>query len=89
MVSAEIPDQTQFPELCDTVMFSMLHRQCGTVNPNSSCMQDGKFTKRYPRQYTVEEISFNEDGYPLYRRRSNGFATVKGGHEFNNCDVVP
>ena len=31
-------------------------------------MQDGKCSKKYPRQFCDETIS-NEDGYPVYRRR--------------------
>jgi hypothetical protein len=66
----------------------MLPGPYGTIDPNSSSsyMQDGKCTKRYPRQYT-EETSFDKDGY-FYRQRSNGFGIVKGKYEFTNCDVV-
>ena len=43
--------------------------QCGLLNNNSSCMSDGKCTKRYPRDLLPETINEN-DGYPLYRLRS-------------------
>ena len=88
MVSAEIPDQTLFPDLHETVSSFMLHGPCGAINPNSSCMQDGRCTKRYPRQY-AEQTSIAGDGFPLYRRSSNGFTVIKGHHEFTNCDVMP
>jgi hypothetical protein len=88
MVSAEIPDQTLFPDLYKTVVSFMLHGPCGPTNPNSSCMQDGRCTKWYPRQYT-EKTSFDKEGFPLYQRSSTGFTVVRGRHEFCNCDVVP
>jgi hypothetical protein len=88
MVSAEIPDHTLFPDLYETIVSFMLHGPCGTISPKSSCMQDGKCTKRYPRQYTKQTL-FDENGFPLYQRSSNGFTVVKGRHEFTNADVVP
>ncbi|GFV42548.1 uncharacterized protein LOC104236095 [Trichonephila clavipes] len=47
----------------------MIHGPCGAFNNNSSCMSDGKCTKRYPREMVSDTITGN-DGYPLYRRRS-------------------
>ncbi|GFY08003.1 uncharacterized protein LOC104236095 [Trichonephila clavipes] len=47
----------------------MIHGPCGAFNNNSSCMSDGKCTKRYPRKLVSDTITGN-DGYPLYRRRS-------------------
>ncbi|GFX49106.1 hypothetical protein TNCV_3077241 [Trichonephila clavipes] len=47
----------------------MIHGPCGAFNNNSSCMSDGKCTKRYPRKLVSDTIPGN-DGYPLYRRRS-------------------
>ncbi|GFT93446.1 ATP-dependent DNA helicase [Trichonephila clavipes] len=47
----------------------MIHGSCGAFNNNSSCMSDGKCTKRYPRKLVFDTITGN-DAYPLYRRRS-------------------
>jgi hypothetical protein len=88
MVSAEIPDRTLFPDLYETVASFMLHGPCGTINPNYSCMRDGRCSKRYLRQYT-ERTAFDKHGFPLYQRSSDGFTVVNGRHEFSNCDVVP
>lgn len=69
VISAEILDKTIDPELFDVVVKNMIHGPCGTLNPNSPCMIDGKCCKRYPRALVAETITGN-DGYPLYRRRS-------------------
>ena len=60
IISAEIPNGDDDPLLHKIIISNMIHGPCGTFNPSSPCMKDGKCTKHYPR----------EDGYPLYRRRS-------------------
>ena len=47
----------------------MVHRPCGSINPNSPCMQDGHCSKMYPKQY-MAETQLGADSYPLYRRSS-------------------
>jgi hypothetical protein len=47
----------------------MIHGPCTSVNLNSSCVKDGKCTKRYPRQL-IHDTQTGDDDYPLYRRRS-------------------
>ncbi|GFV18973.1 helitron_like_N domain-containing protein [Trichonephila clavipes] len=47
----------------------MIHGPCDAFNNNSSCMSDGKCTKRYPRKLVSDTIT-DKDGYPLYHRRS-------------------
>lgn len=69
IICAEIPDSTIDPELFEIVTKNMVHGPCGALNIHSPCMNDGKCSKRYPRQLTSETITGN-DGYPQYRRRS-------------------
>ncbi|GFW51147.1 ATP-dependent DNA helicase [Trichonephila clavipes] len=69
IISAEIPDKHIDPNLFDVVTKKMIHGPCGAFNNNSSCMSDGKCTKRYPRKLVSDTITGN-DGYPLYHRRS-------------------
>ncbi|GFT66141.1 ATP-dependent DNA helicase [Trichonephila clavipes] len=47
IISAEIPDKHIDPNLFDVVTKNMIHGPCGAFNNNSSCMSDGKCTKRY------------------------------------------
>ena len=41
-ISAEIPDATTRPRLHTIVRRTMMHGCCGIMNPNCSCMVDGK-----------------------------------------------
>ncbi|GFR18213.1 helitron_like_N domain-containing protein [Trichonephila clavata] len=54
---------------CTILSQKMIHGPCGSLNNNSLCVSDGKCTKKYPRDLLAETITDN-DGYPLYRRRS-------------------
>eukprot|EP00959_Pyramimonas_sp_CCMP1952_P349976 7332712-Pyramimonas_sp.AAC.1 len=51
-------------------------------------MEDGRCTKRYPRDFQ-EETCMNVQGYPLYRRRAPSGTAVKNGHVIDARDVVP
>lgn len=77
IISAEIPDKDIDPELYDIVTTNMIHGPCGSINMHSPCMDNGKCTKRFPKDLISDTITGN-DGYPLYRRRS----TENGGHSF-------
>ena len=69
VICAEIPDPSVDPELHQIVMSNMVHGPCGCINPNSPCMQDGRCSKKYPKQY-IAETQLGADSYPLYRRSS-------------------
>ena len=69
VICAEIPDPSVDTELHQIVMSNMVHGPCGCINPNSPCMQDGRCSKKYPKQY-MAETQLGADSYPLYRRRS-------------------
>ncbi|XP_040210356.1 uncharacterized protein LOC120941146 [Rana temporaria] len=93
VISAELPDPREDPNLYTVVTKNMIHGPCGNINPNSPCMKDGKCSKRYPREL-IKETQTGDDGYPRYRRRApqdGGFtAKVKlHGIEIDNRWVVP
>ncbi|GFT42634.1 ATP-dependent DNA helicase [Trichonephila clavipes] len=46
----------------------MIYGPCGARNPESPCMQNGKCTKKYPREL-IRETVHSDKGYPLYRRK--------------------
>ncbi|XP_026476423.1 uncharacterized protein LOC113382080 [Ctenocephalides felis] len=69
VISAEIPNKNVDPNLHAIITKHMIHGPCGVFNDSSTCMIDGKCSKRYPRNLTAETITGN-DGYPLYRRQS-------------------
>ncbi|KAL0830677.1 hypothetical protein ABMA28_002814 [Loxostege sticticalis] len=68
VISAELPNPDSDPALYDIVKTNMIHGPCGTVNPNSPCMKDGRCTKRFPKSFVTETVT-GENGYPAYRRR--------------------
>ena len=70
VICVEIADPSVDPELHQIVMSNMVHGPCGCINPNSHCMQDGRCSKKYPKQY-ISEAQLGADSYPLYRRRSH------------------
>lgn len=67
-ISAEIPDPDKDKILNDIVVARMIHGQCGAINPSLLCMENGKYTKNYPRSFS-KDTETNDDGYPLYKHR--------------------
>ncbi|XP_039822604.1 uncharacterized protein LOC120684800 [Panicum virgatum] len=51
-------------------------------------MKDGKFSKRFPKSFQ-DQTTFDNDGFPIYRRRDTGVKARKGGVELDNRWVVP
>ena len=96
LISAEIPDPAEDPELYDLVRRHMMHGPCGADDPNCPCMnKEGKCSKSFPKPYSDETI-WTEDGFPKYRRRENGRHVVRdtsGPHRepvlLDNRFVVP
>ena len=68
VISAEIPPITS--SVRELVITQMMHGPCGSLNPNSPCMIDGKCDKNYPKDFSNETIVEDIDGYPKYCRRS-------------------
>ncbi|XP_062183399.1 uncharacterized protein LOC133887455 isoform X2 [Phragmites australis] len=87
-ISAELPDQILDPLGFSLVQEFMTHGPCGPSNPNSSCMKDGTCSKRYPKDFH-SETTFDQHGYPIYRRRNNGAKVWKHNVNLDNRWVVP
>lgn len=89
IVCAEIPDPLTEPQLYKTVTTCMNHGLCGPLNPNAKCMENGKCTKHYPKQFR-DVTSTENDGYPIYRRRNDGRSFISSRNEIiNNTHIVP
>uniref|UniRef100_A0A1I7T6R1 ATP-dependent DNA helicase n=1 Tax=Caenorhabditis tropicalis TaxID=1561998 RepID=A0A1I7T6R1_9PELO len=71
IISAEIPDRDEDPELYDLVTSMMMHRPCGAHNPKSPCMVDNKCSKGFGKPFR-ESTSSDNDGFALYKRSDNG-----------------
>ncbi|CAF4691815.1 unnamed protein product [Rotaria sp. Silwood1] len=88
IVCSEIPDTARFPQLYECVRRHMIHGPCGTLNPHSPCMEDGKCSKEFPKEFQNVTMA-NKDGYPRYRRRDNGITITIGKYEIDNRWIVP
>ncbi|KAK2449945.1 ATP-dependent DNA helicase RRM3 [Trifolium repens] len=66
----------------------MMHGPCGAGITNSPCYKDGKCSKYYPKKFQQTTI-VDQDGYPVYRRRDNGYTIEKNGVPIDNRNVVP
>ena len=88
IVCAELPDKDLQPLLFETISRNMIHGPCGTLNPESPCMIDGKCSKRYQREFATTTTT-SKHGYPVYRRRDNGRTIKKGKFIIDNRWVVP
>ncbi|VDI62821.1 Hypothetical predicted protein [Mytilus galloprovincialis] len=87
-VSAEIPDPKLLPDLHKLVVSHLIHGPCGEANKHSPCIENGKCTKQFPKQF-YEKTFQTTDGYPNYRRRDNGTTIEKNGAIVDNRWVVP
>ncbi|KAH1086548.1 hypothetical protein GYH30_018184, partial [Glycine max] len=88
IISAEIPSQQDDPELYSLVKNHMVHGPCGSLNPGSPCMKEGKCSHFYPKMFHLH-IVLDADGFPVYRRRNNGNAIEKNGVIIDNRYIVP
>ena len=87
IVCTEISYEKEFPELHKIVAKFMMHGPCGLSNPNSPCMEDGKCTKKFPKDFVDSTCA--GDGYPYYRRRNDGKQVTKNKIPLDNRYVVP
>ena len=70
LICASWPNKQHHPLLFDIVKCCMVHGPCGSDNPTSPCMIDGKCSKHYPKTFQ-EETTMNANGYPNYARPNN------------------
>ena len=90
IISAQIPDLEEKPELYECVSQYMLHGPCGPAYPNAACMENGVCSKGYPKEFQDEtKLPHDGHGYPIYARPNNGRTIEKNGFLFDNRWVVP
>ncbi|XP_057730390.1 uncharacterized protein LOC130945700 [Arachis stenosperma] len=87
-ICAELPNPQKFSSLYNVVTKYIFHGPYGRLRPSSPCMKDGKCSKFYPKRF-VDQTSFDEDGYPIYRRRNTGVTVKINDVDIDNRFVVP
>ncbi|XP_074336540.1 uncharacterized protein LOC141673679 [Apium graveolens] len=87
-VSAEIPDPIKDPVGYESVKMFMMHGPCGLQNLKSPCMKGFKCTRFFPKKY-CPRTTFDESGFPIYKRRRQNITIKKGKAELDNQWVVP
>ena len=75
---AELPDPVLQPRLHAIVKRCMIHGPCGAAKKRSPCLRDGRFSKRFPKAFSVATTNA-EDGYPANHRRDNVRVVTVGG----------
>ncbi|XP_074326602.1 uncharacterized protein LOC141664545 [Apium graveolens] len=88
IISAEISNINIDPDGYAAVKKSMLHGPCGQANTSSPYMQQGKYSKFFPKQFN-DTATIGEDAYPIYRRRDRGNSVEKKGALLDNRYVIP
>ncbi|XP_047953329.1 uncharacterized protein LOC125199313, partial [Salvia hispanica] len=88
LISAEIPSFENDPHYYAYVEEFMVHGPCGISYPSSPCMSNGRCSKHFPKRF-LDVTTFDEEGYPAYRRRDNGRVIMKNGIPLDNRYVVP
>ena len=100
--TAEIPNKEEHYDAWKDVVYFMLHKPCGDLNPDAPCCQN-KYEAcehGFPKEYSLHSRFEDEDGSPVYRRRSpeqgGGSHSVNlllGGsrqdYVYTSRDVVP
>ena len=94
VVSAELPpspDDTDNPVakkqrqmLQEIVIGNMIHGPCGTLNPSSPCMENGKCSKKFPKEFLKQTVLDPDNFYATYKRRSPG-----DGGRHGLCLTIP
>ncbi|CAH1452578.1 unnamed protein product [Lactuca virosa] len=64
IISAEIPDRIEEPELYSLVNEFMIHGPRGAENINCPCMVDKKCSKNFPKQF-YNHSSVDQNGFPF------------------------
>ena len=80
--------------LQDIVLSNMIHGPCGAANPSCPCMENGRCTKNYPKEFQKQTTVDPDNNYATYRRRApedggRQIVCPKTNQIIDNRNVVP
>ncbi|KAL8133227.1 hypothetical protein AgCh_008622 [Apium graveolens] len=87
-VSAEIPDPLKDKAGYEAVKAFEIHEPCGAKFQKSLCMKDQKCIRHFPKKYSPS-TTFDESGFPVYRRRKTDVTVNVRKEDLDNKWVVP
>ena len=70
-IQAYWPDPEKEPMLFDSVKRLMVHGLCGTANPRAPCMENGRCTKGFPKNFSPF-TTMDGNGFPQYFHPDDG-----------------
>ena len=76
----------------DIVLNNMVHSQCGEHNPHAQCMENGRCSKGFPKDFQSQTSVDPDNFYATYRRRSpadGGRSLMHKGKMVDNSWVIP
>ena len=87
------PDQKQRRQrMEEIVLTNMVHSQCGAHNPHAQCMENGKCSKGFPKDFQKETTVDPDNFYATYQRKSpadGGRCIMHKGKRIDNSWVIP
>ncbi|PIA32902.1 hypothetical protein AQUCO_04300087v1 [Aquilegia coerulea] len=84
IIFAELPDKALDPLTYDSVLEFMIHGPCGGDKESFPCMEKGKCSKRYLKQYSNDMIRDPEDFYIYSKTSINEYQLF----HIHNLDLV-
>jgi len=88
MISAQFSDPQLQLLLYAKVTKYMLYGSCGVDNLQAKCMVNGKYSKRFPKEYR-ERTDWAKNSYSLYARPDNSLVFECNGARFTNQYMIP
>lgn len=67
IVSAELSNYQDDPDSYQKVINHMIHGPCVLLNNQSQCMNEGYYSKKYPKDF-AQETRNNTNGYPIFKK---------------------
>ena len=87
------PEEKERRQIMEQIVLDcMIHHQCGPNHPHAQCMENGKCSKAFPKDFHKETIVDPDNYYATYRRRSpadGGRTVVHKGRVIDNSWVIP